>query len=427
VKRNMVLAQLAVFGAISVLVIGYAVFGLLKVHITSSPFPVTVELENAGGIFDGAEVAYRGVRVGKVSSIDLHTNGVTIKLSVDDGTKVPDNSIAHIYDLSAVGEQYVDLEPPAKPSTTYLHRGSTIPSERTTTPLETATVLYDLERFVDSINPEDVQIIGREGALAFQGTGAELKSILTDTTDIINQLSTSEDSMLRLLDNSALLLHGAAAHSGAFDRFTASLKALTTTLAAKTPTVDKFLRDAQPTTELVDSLIADNGSAITTLLANLASLSQIQVARVPGLRSLLVAVPEFGRLAPSVVHDGVLLGAANVNQDEALCNTGVPLTSPISSVQSKIYAARCGSSLVRGAANAPRPSSGSSTNSDSATLLGPSALDTGAGTQVGTYDPQTGLVSTSDGTLVRLGVDGGQSQLFGGNSWQALLLAGTGS
>jgi phospholipid/cholesterol/gamma-HCH transport system substrate-binding protein len=427
VKRNMVLAQLVVFAAISVLVIGYAVFGLLKVHIISSPFSAKVDLDNAGGIFEGAEVAYRGVQVGKVTSVDLHTNGVTITLALDDGTKVPDNSIAHIYDLSAVGEQYVDLEPPAAPSTKYLHSGSMIPRTRTTTPLETATVLYDLERFVDSINPRDVQIIGREGALAFQGTGPELKSILSDTTDIVNQLSSTEDSMLRLLHNSSILLHGAAAHASAFDRFTASLTALTSTLAAKTPTVDKFLRQAEPTTRLINSLIADNGSAITTLLANLASLSQIQVARVPGLRSLLVAVPEFGRLAPSVVHNGVLLGAANVNQNQTLCNTGVPLTSPISGRQSRIYAARCGSALARGAANAPRPSSGTSTDAESAMLLGPSAVDTGHGMQIGTYDPQTGLVSTSDGTLVRLGTNGGQTQLFGGNSWQALLLAGTGS
>jgi phospholipid/cholesterol/gamma-HCH transport system substrate-binding protein len=418
----MVLGQLVVFGAISVLVIGYAVFGLLKVRITSRPFPVTVQLRTAGGVFEGSEVAYRGVQVGKVSSVDLHTDGVTVKLGIDDGTKVPDNSIAHVYDLSAVGEQYVDLEPPTRPSTTYLHSGSVIPAQRTTTPIETATVLYDLEQFVDSINATDLQIIGREGALAFGGTGPELKSILLDTTDIVNQLSSSEDSMLRLLDNSATLLHGAAAHASAFDRFAGSLKALTTVLAAKTPTISRFLNDSVPTTRIVNSLIADNGSAIGTLLANLASLSQIQVARVPGLRSLLVAVPEFGRLAPTVVHDGVLLGAANINQDQQLCNTGVALTSPISATRSRIFAAQCGTNLVRGAANAPRP--GSSTASSS---LGASAITTPGGTQVGTYDAESGLVSTSNGSLVRLGVNGGQSELFGGNSWQALLLAGTGS
>ncbi|HZC72399.1 MAG TPA: MlaD family protein [Jatrophihabitans sp.] len=410
-RRNMVLAQLAVFGAISVLVIGYAVFGLMHVHITNRPFSVTVELHNAGGIFDGAEVAYRGVKVGRVSSVDLHTDGVTVKLALDDGTEVPDNAIAHVYDLSAVGEQYVDLEPPARPSAMYLHGGSVIPYTRTTTPLETATVLYDLERFMSSINPADVRIIGREGALAFQGTGAQLRSILTDTTEIVDELSSTQNSMVRLLHNSALLLHGAAAHAGAFDRFSASLRSLTNTLAAKTPTIDRFLHEAAPTTRLIDTVIAQNGSAAGALLANLAALSQIQVARVPGLRSLLVAVPAFGRLAPTVVHGGVLLGAANVNQDQPLCNTGVPLTSPLSGTRSRIYAARCGPDLVRGAANAPRPA----------------ATPTGHGAEVATYDPLTGYVSTSNGKLYRLGVDGGQTRLFGGNSWQALLLAGTGS
>jgi phospholipid/cholesterol/gamma-HCH transport system substrate-binding protein len=412
-RRNMVLAQLAVFGAISVLVIGYAVFGLLHVRITNRPFPVQVELAGAGGIFDGAEVAYRGVRVGKVSSVDLHSDGVTVTLSIDHGAKVPENSVAHVYDLSAVGEQYVDLEPPAQPSAAYLHRGSTIPRERTTTPLETATVLYDLEQFVSSINPVDVQVIGREGALAFQDTGGQLRSILSDTTEIVDQLSATQDSMLRLLHNSAILLHGAAAHATAFDRFSTSLDQLSSTLAAKTPTIDAFLHQAEPTTRIVNALIADNGSAVTTMLANLASFSQIQVARIPGLRSLLVAVPTFGRLAPTVVHDGVLSGAADIDQDQPLCNTGVPLTSPISGIKSRIFAAHCGAELVRGAANAPRP--------------GASAVTTAHGTEVASYDPLTGYVSTSDGRMVRLGVNGGQTALFGGNSWQALLLAGTGS
>ena len=413
-KRNTVFAQLIVFATISVLVIGYAVFGLLHVRLTSRPFSVTVKLHNAGGIFEGAEVAYRGVKVGRVSSVDLHTDGVTIKLSIDSGTKVPDNSIANIFDLSAVGEQYVDLEPTKHPSSTYLKSGSTILPEHTTTPLETATVLYDLEQFISSINPVDLQVLGREGALAFQGTGTQLRAILVDTTQIVDELSSSEDSALRLLDNSSLLLHGAAAHSGEFDRFTQSLDALSKTLAAKTPTINAFLRQSEPTTRLVNTLITENGSAVATLLANLATFSRIQVARVPGLRSLLVAVPEFGRLAPTVVHDGVLLGAANINQDQPLCNTGIPLSDPISGKQTPVRAARCGPELARGAANAPRP-------------VGASATPTGSGTEIGTYDPTTGLVSTSDGRLFRLGIDGGQTTIFGGNSWRALLLAGTGS
>lgn len=423
-KRRTVLAQLAVFGVISVLILAYTVFGLLGVRLTDKPFTVTVQLGDAGGIFTGAEVAYRGVKVGKVESVDLHTDGVTATLSIDHGTRVPDNAIAHVYDLSAVGEQYIDLTPTG-PSPSVLHNGSVIPRERTTTPLATATVLYDLERFVDSIDPRDLQVIGREGAIAFQGTGPQLKSILSDTTTIVDQLSSSEDAMLHLLRNSALLLHGAATHAGSFDRFATSLRSLSGTLAASTPRLTTLLRQAEPTTRLINSVIADNGSALTVLLGNLATLSDIQSARVPGLRSLLVAVPQFGRLAPTVVHDGTLLSIADVNQSQPMCGTGLPLPNPLSSTPGKLYAVSCGPGIVRGAANAPRPGSGVGAASVGEQPIGASASVVPGG-QVGSYDPQTGLTQTSDGSLVRLGTNGGQQRLLGANSWQSLLLAVTG-
>jgi len=415
----MVVAQISVFAVISLLVIGYAVFGLLRVRITNPPFSVTVHLRSAGGIYSGAEVAYRGVEIGRVSSLHLHTSGVTITLSIDDGTKIPADSIAHVYDLSAVGEQYVDLVPPHRPGSTYLHDGSSIPVNRTTVPLETATVIFDLEQFVDSIDPDDVRTIGREGAAAFAGTGPELKSILSDTTDLVDQLAATEGNTIDLLHNAALLLHGAAAHAGDFDRFAGSLRTLSATLARSTPTIKKFLDAAEPQTRLVNAILAENGSAVSVLLGNLATLSDIQVARIPGLRSLLVAVPEFGRQSPAVVRGGALLGAVNIDQDQQLCQTGVPLTNPLSRARSRLYAASCGPGIVRGAANAPTAGSEPSTATDSAQPLGPSArLSPSGRAQVGTYDPVTGLVSTSDGKLVRLGPDSGTS------GWATMLTAG---
>lgn len=426
-RRRIVLGQLAVFGVISVVIIGYTLIVLLKFNPTTTPFRVSVQLRSAGGIFAGAEVAYRGVQVGKVESVDLQTSGVTVKLSLYEGTKVPDNASAHVYDLSAVGEQYVDLTPPKIPSTSYLHGGSEIPQSRTSTPIETASVIFDLERFVNSINPKDLQILGREGALAFQGTGPQLRSILVNATEIVDQLSSSEDNMLDLLHNGSILLDGLASHASAFDSFTRSLRLVSSTLAAKTPTITRLLADASPTTQLVNKIVVDNGAALTTLLANGATFTDIQVVRVPGLRALLVAVPEFGRLAPTVVHNGSLLGVANINQSQPLCNTGLPLSNPLSAHRTKLYGVSCGAGIARGAANAPRPATSASTTSADTQQLGASAQPAGSRTQVGTYNAQSGLVSASDGRLVRLGTTGGQQRLLGGNSWQAMLLAVTGN
>ncbi|MBN9618572.1 MAG: hypothetical protein J0H43_02390, partial [Actinobacteria bacterium] len=154
--------------------------------------------------------------------------------------------------------------------------------------------------------------------------------------------------------------------------------------------------------------------AISVLLGNLATLSTIQVVRLPGLRSLLVAVPEFGQLAPSIVKNGALSVAASLNIGQPVCPSGVPLTSPISGTRSPIYASNCTTGqLARGAVNAPRPGSSGSTESTRRLT---------DGTEVGVYDPSTGVVSTSAGQLLRLGSTGGQAEILGANSWETLLM-----
>jgi len=415
-KRTTVLAQLVLFGIISVLIIGYTLFNLIGVHLTNKPFTVHVTLKTGGGIFSGAEVAYRGVQVGRVTDLKLDTDSVELTLAIDHGTKIPDNSIANIYDLSAVGEQYVDLVPPNTPSSTYLHNGSSIDKQQTTTPLQTATVLYDLEQFVDSINPGDIRIIGTEGAAAFAGVGPQLRSLIADTTSIADQLTASKSAAFDLLDNAEVLLKGAAAHSAQFDVFATSLKQFTQTLAASTPTLEKFFDQSEATTRLINALITANGNAAAVLLANGASLSQIQVSYLPGLKALLVAVPRFGELSPLTVHDGALVGAGDIDLTQPLCPTGLPLSNPLSGKRSSLIAANCNDSgLVRGAVNAPRGQ------------IQPSATQTSSSAQVGSYDAQSGLVTGSDGTVVRLGVNGGQSEYLGDKSWEALLYAGTGN
>ena len=424
-KRRTVAAQLTVFASISVLILAYTLIVLLRYDPTDTPFTVTVHLKSSGGLYSGAEVAYRGVQVGKVDTVTLRTDDVVAVLKIEEGKKVPDTAVAHVYDLSAVGEQYLDLTP-AKPSKTFLRDGSEIPQSRTTVPVETATVIFDMERFINSIDPADVQTIGREGQLAFQNTGPQLTSLLANARTIIDQLSLSEDGLINVLRNGATLLRGAASHVGDFASFTASLRQVTSTLAARTPDITALLKQAVPTARIVNSLIDSNGSAITTLLANTATLTDIQAVRVPGLRSLLVAVPEFARLAPTIVHNGKLSVVADLNQNQGICNTGLPLTDPVSGKKTALHKARCGSAIVRGAVNSPHPSGGASPDSLSAQPLGGSARSVSPTMQVGTYDPSSGLVSSSDGTLVRLGTTGGQRRLLGDNAWQAMLLAGTG-
>ncbi len=287
-----------------------------------------------------------------------------------------------------------------------------IAESQTSTPLQISTVLYDTEQLVKGLNPADLSILGREGASRVRRDGPAARH---DPRRHQHDLQTArrqpgcDGAVAGQLRHARCTAPGPTA--GDFDRFAAALRKLSRTLASATPTIDRFLNQSVPTTELVDTLIRDDGSAAGVLLANLATLSQIQVARIPALKALLVAVPKFGVLASTLANGDALSGVLNFNLHEALCPSGVPLSNPISGVRTGLKTVGC-TGLPRGASNAPRPGGAS-----------PSTGDARPMTQVGSYDPASGLAAAPGGTEVRLGADGGQAEVLGTRSWAALLTA----
>src|SRR2546423_786901 len=80
----------------------------------------------------------------------------------------PAGSTANIFRKSAIGEQYVDFEPPAGYSGTagpFYKDGATIPLERTTTPLEFSELLRSASAVIGSIDPNDVTVLLHEAAI----------------------------------------------------------------------------------------------------------------------------------------------------------------------------------------------------------------------------------------------------------------------
>ncbi len=107
--------QLVVFAVIAVLVVGYTGYhyaNLGRLLGVRGYYTVQLELANAGGIFPQADVTYRGVSVGRVGALRLTPTGVEAELNISNSAPpIPADLSASVADLSAVGEQYVNLRP----------------------------------------------------------------------------------------------------------------------------------------------------------------------------------------------------------------------------------------------------------------------------------------------------------------------------
>ena len=96
--------------AVGTSIVGSQYVGLDRV-LWNRPYTVTLTMQSTGGIFENAEVTYRGVAVGRVRSLDLVDGGVSVSLAVDRGERVPADVEAVVANRSAIGEQFVDLQP----------------------------------------------------------------------------------------------------------------------------------------------------------------------------------------------------------------------------------------------------------------------------------------------------------------------------
>ena len=120
-----------------------------------SGYVVTADFPESGGIFENAEVTYRGVAVGRVDRLRLADDGVHVDLRLERRVTVPRDTDAVVENRSAVGEQYVDLQPRHQGGP-FLADGDRIASDRTRTPLHVETLLLNLDRLVNSVDRRDL-------------------------------------------------------------------------------------------------------------------------------------------------------------------------------------------------------------------------------------------------------------------------------
>ncbi|GGW25779.1 MCE family protein [Streptomyces xantholiticus] len=413
-------AQLIAFAAVTAVGCSYvgAQYTGLVDSLLDRGYTVRADFADSGGIFQGAEVTYRGVPVGRVGELRLAgADGVSVALDIEDGTRIPADTLAVVANRSAVGEQYVDLQP-RRSGGPYLRQGSEIPRADTRVPLPTTAPILSLDRLVNSVGKDDLRVTVDELGKAFAGTGPHLSKLVDSGNLLVESASENLPETTSLIEDSRVVLKTQSDKGSAITSFSRDLAALTAELKARDGDLRRLVGNSAPAAQEVDSLLKSNETHLPVLLSNLISGGQVTVARLPGVEQALVTFPVIVAGSYTVIpgdgttHFGMVVNAddpppcrqgygtqrrdpADTSQRPA--NTGARCTEP-----------RGSGTSVRGAQNAPGPSSGSGGARQAA--------------HVTPYDPETGTLAGPGGTLVEIGSTGGEQSTFGKDSWQWLLV-----
>ena len=343
-----------------VVVVGvyYIVFDVLQYRVASQPFAVTVLMPSAGGLYAGADVTYRGVQVGTVTALDLHPGDVAVRLGIAAGEHIPDNGVVRVKELSALGEQYLDLQPDTSTGR-YLASGAVIPARRVVLPTPIGTTLVDLGSLLRSINTQDLQTNEKFLASAFIGTGDDLRTIIVTGQKLFNALVKAQPETVNLVVDGQKDLQTLQATDGDFSTFAAGLASLTGQLKRSDADVQALIRNSRDAEAQLNPFLASHGAATTDLIANLAVDAQVSAQYQAEVRAVFELLPVVSTDLASVSSGGHVHGELEINTANTVCPyiLGSQMPGPTQAVSSVPLSNTCTTSapdmLQRGAASTP--------------------------------------------------------------------------
>ena len=412
--------QLLVFVLITLVGVSYvgARYARLDRLFYDSSYSVAAHFAQSGGIFAGAEVTYRGVGIGQVSKMKLTNKGVDVILSITKKQdKIPRDTLALVGNKSAVGEQYVELQPKTDKGP-YLKQGSEIATDDTAVPVSTKEILTNLDNLVESVPQADLRTVVAESGAAFKDAGPSLGQIIDTSSSFIDTAEANFDTTTALIRDSRTVLQTQVDKGSAIRSFTRDLALFSGTLAANDKSLRSLIDNGSATANELRTFLEQNRVNLGQLINNLVTTGEVTVKHLNGIRQLLV-------IYPYVVAGGFTVAKKNKNgqydaqfglilqQDSPVCHGGYestdrrePQNTGDRPMNTKAGCTEGASSNPRGAEKAPEGRTGTAYRAP-----------------VATYDAKTGKVTWSDqkATGPTIAYDGGAAQLFGDDSWKWML------
>lgn len=281
-------------------------FGVaLRTPLTERPVVVTVTFPSSGGLYEGSEVTYRGVRIGKVTSLDLSDTGVEASVRLDASARVPVDARPKVRSLSPVGEQYIDFQP-ATDKAPYLENGATVEGRAGDLPTSLATAATNLNDLIEQIDVKALRTVLTETAAGLEGTEDDLQQMVVQGAEVLEEFDSRSDLTERLINNGDRLLRLGAELVPDFDTITRNAVVFADWLRKIDPVLVRLLERAPGQIEELRGLVRDVEDILPAYLDPYVTLADVAAARDPHLRALLRDYPRGFRALGNGIRGGAV-------------------------------------------------------------------------------------------------------------------------
>ena len=316
--------QLILFGILTV--VSIFVLGVYYLRVPSlvgiGQYTLKAELPASGGLYPTANVTYRGITIGKVTNVEPTERGAEATMSIASHYKIPIDASANVHSVSAVGEQYLDLESSGNPGK-YFSEGQTI--TKGTVPSEIGPALDTANRGLAALPADKIPQLLDETAESVGGLGPALQRLVDATQAIVGDFKNQITDVNDIIQHSGPVLESQVNSGSAIERWARNLNTLSAQTAQNDQHVKSILSQAAPTADQVNEVFSDVRDSLPQTLANLEVIIELLKRYHTGLEQVLVFLPQGASIAQTSAapfpHQAALDLALSINQPPP-CLTG---------------------------------------------------------------------------------------------------------
>lgn len=289
-----ILTQLAIFVLIAVIAGAVMIFNFINLPAMLfgvGEYRVTIQLPEAGGIYQRGNVTYRGTEVGRIEDVRLTDDGVEATLVLRSNQSIPADLDAEVHSQSAVGEQFIALLPRSGDGPT-LQDGDVIPMDRTTVPTDVNTLLDATNRGLQAIPGDNLKTAVDEAYIAIGGLGPEIQRFVKGSTALAIDSRANINELTTLIDQSKPVLDSQTDTGDSIQAWASHLATISGQLRDQDAAVEGVITRGSPAADEVRALLDRFQPTLPVLLANLVSVGEVAITYQPNLEQLLVLLPQ---------------------------------------------------------------------------------------------------------------------------------------
>ncbi|MBP2322440.1 phospholipid/cholesterol/gamma-HCH transport system substrate-binding protein [Kibdelosporangium banguiense] len=286
---------------ITIAVAGLVVIALaLLAAVYSDDLPIIgggttyqAQFSEAAGIKPTDEVRIAGVKVGKVTDVDLVGDSVLVSFKVKDAW-VGDRTRAAIKIKTLLGQKFLSLEPDGS---TVLDPGKPIPRNRTLAPYDVLEAFRGLAETVDAVDTPQLAKSFEVLSQTFSNTPDNVKGALDGLSALSKTVSSRDQELAKLLDNTAKITQTLADRDAEVQKLLEDGNKLLDEVRKRKQAISALLDGTKKLSAELKGLVDDNAKQLDPVLTQLdqftAMLQRNQDDLGKGIEKLAPFVRQF--------------------------------------------------------------------------------------------------------------------------------------